>query len=220
MGRTVSRILVVLLLIAFCAGYAQADEGKRVTIEVIDAPEDDPSVTGDLKEDIWFIAPSAGYVRITLDDVEINATRVEYYGKERRAIITGAVQVIQGENTITAEQVEALFDEERYIITGNVHLVQRKADSGEIRVELKAGYLEYFAAEDRIVAQDDVFFYNQDQEGRADRVTYLEEEGVVTLSGNARLITEQGTWWGNSFTIDLDNETVVGTGPGRLDLTL
>ena len=26
MGRTVSRILVVLLLIAFCAGYAQADE--------------------------------------------------------------------------------------------------------------------------------------------------------------------------------------------------
>ena len=69
------------------------------------------------------------------------------------------------------------------------------------------------------MAQDDVFFYNQDQEGRADRVTYLEEEGGLP-SAAMRLITEQGTWWGNSFTIDLDNETVVGTGPGRLDLTL
>ncbi|MCK9221362.1 MAG: hypothetical protein M0Q40_01835 [Limnochordia bacterium] len=220
MEKTLRISVWVVLLVGLLSIGVYAQESKQVTIEVIDAPIDDTSVTGDLKEDIWVIAPKAGYVRITFERMEITATRVEYFGKEQRALITGQVRVVKEDSVITADKVEALFDEERYIISGNVHLVQRESAGEGTKVELRSGYLEYFDTENKMIAQEDVVFFNKDREGRADVVTYLDAEEVVFLTGNASLITEQGTWRGASFTIDLDNESIIGTGPGRLDFTL
>ena len=79
------------------------------------------TVTADVQEanSETGVITAKGNVRINYPSQELKATsaQAQYFRGERRLVLTGNVDVVQGENNIQAEKVIYLLDQEKFVAT-------------------------------------------------------------------------------------------------------
>jgi lipopolysaccharide export system protein LptA len=122
---------------------------------------------------------------------------------------------------VTADRVSA--DSARNTVTFEGNVVARQADVTLYADRIQAGYSREARTIDRIEAEGNVRFVQEDREARSPRATFHNLEQRVVLSGGATLRQGQNTVQGEILTIFLrENRSVVtgGKDGGRVQAVI
>lgn len=184
------------------AGGLQADE-DRARIEWADDLRYDPA------EGMYYLT---GNVVFSHQDIKLYCDEATYDYDENSAVATGNPRIESEDTTITGTVIEADFDDEVATIADNVTIVtQRRRPEGEeppSEDEEPRDLEEYRYKKTTITCEKIVYEYNEDvkratltgrikavQEDKtayADQAVYEELEDIITLTGNVRVLTDQG----------------------------
>jgi lipopolysaccharide export system protein LptA len=122
---------------------------------------------------------------------------------------------------VTADRVSA--DSARNTVTFEGNVVARQADVTLYADRIQADYSREAGAIDRIEAEGNVRFVQEDREARSPRATFQNLEQRIVLSGGATLRQGQNTVQGETLTIFLrENRSVVtgGKDGGRVQAVI
>jgi lipopolysaccharide export system protein LptA len=122
---------------------------------------------------------------------------------------------------VTADRVSA--DSARNTVTFEGNVVARQADVTLYADRIQAGYSREARSIDRIEAEGNVRFVQEDREALSPRATFHNLEQRVVLSGGATLRQGQNTVQGETLTIFLrENRSVVtgGKDGGRVQAVI
>jgi len=179
-----------------------AEAKKKVTVKGIDR------IWGDTEGDITFLE---GELLATQDKTVIYASRAEMNKETKVAIFRDGVKLVQEEVTITGDKLEIDFDRDLGVFFGDVYLEREetKDEHGEIekeRIELTCACLEMNTETKDFTAQDNVMMKHTDFTATAFRLVYLDEEEVMTFSGNSYLVRKQEEVRGEEIRIELQKK--------------
>ncbi|MBE0533215.1 MAG: hypothetical protein IH626_20525 [Rhodospirillales bacterium] len=115
------------------------------------------------------------------------------------------VKLVTAEDTITADQQLEYYDTKQMAVARG-HAVAQRADR-KIRTDVLVAYFEKDAAGKsrvyRIDAFDNVHITTAEEQAWADRGVYNVDSGIVTLSGNVKLVRGENTLVGCSADVNL-----------------
>ncbi len=195
------------------AGNGEADkdeedeEDKRVRLENAD------SLYRDKAAHTYFLA---GNVIFKHKDITLYCDEAEYFDEDHperpdTAKAVGNLKCVDPEATITGDLVEADFDKKIVIVTGNVRVVaKKKPDKDEEKAEgekkdewdeyaeklttMTCDRIEYYYDDDvkKGIATGHIKVVQEDKTGWCDKAVYERIPDIVTLTGNVRILTEDG----------------------------
>ena len=122
---------------------------------------------------------------------------------------------------VTADRISA--DNARNTVTFEGNVVARQADVTLYADRIQAGYSREAGSIDRIEAEGNVRFVQEDREARSPRATFYNLEQRIVLSGGASLRQGQNTVKGEMLTIFVrENRSVVtgGKDGGRVQAVI
>lgn len=213
--RTLMILMSALACLTLTAALAQdleepgglVEDEDRARIESADHLRYDPA------EAMYYLD---GNVVFSHRDIKLYCDEAVYDYDNNSAVATGNPRVVDPETTITGDVIEANFDSEVATISGNVTAVtQRKSANGEQAVreddEGEApprSFAELHEKKTTITCEKIVYEYGEDvkrstatsrvkavQEDKtvyADRAVHEEREGIITLTGDVRVLTDRG----------------------------
>lgn len=199
--RLYSALIVILCFLAFHYSSLVL-AGEKVNVKGVER------MWGDTDGDQTFLE---GQLVTTQDQNIIYAPRASMDKEKKIAIFSGGVKLVQEEVTITGDQLEVNFDEDQGVFSGNVRLEREetKDEEGKIdkeRITLTCVTLEINTETKDFTANTDVVMEHKDFTANARKLVYLDQEEIMTFSGNAYLQRDQEEVWGEEITINLEKK--------------
>lgn len=185
----------------------EEEEDKRVRLENAD------SLYRDKAAHTYFLA---GNVVFKHKDITLYCDEAEYFDEDHperpdTAKAVGNLKCVDPEATITGDLIEADFDKKIVVVTGNVRVVaKKKPDKDEDKAEGKkkdewdeyaeklttmtCDRIEYYYDDDvkKGIATGHIKVVQEDKTGWCDKAVYERIPDIVTLTGNVRILTEDG----------------------------
>ncbi len=180
------------------------DEDRRVRLENAD------SLFRDKAARTYFLA---GNVVFKHKDITLYCDEAEYFDDDHperpdTAKAVGNLKCVDPEATITGDLVEADFDKKIVVVTGNVRIVAKKIpdenDEGKEKDEwdkyaeklttMTCDRVEYYYDDGvkKGIATGNVKVVQEDKTGWCDKAVYERIPDIITLTGNVRLLTDDG----------------------------
>jgi lipopolysaccharide export system protein LptA len=174
------------------------------------------AVNGDLLRAFYRKKTEGGtdiYRLEAVGSVRIDSTGETAYGETAVYDVDKGVMVLSGkevklvtaEDTITADQQLEYYDTKQMAVARG-HAVAQRADR-KIRTDVLVAYFEKDAAGKsrvyRVDAFDNVHITTAEEQAWSDRGVYNVDSGIVTLSGNVKLVRGENTLVGCSADVNL-----------------
>ncbi|HVY84395.1 MAG TPA: LptA/OstA family protein [Caulobacterales bacterium] len=129
--------------------------------------------------------------------VSYSADNLEYFDGDRRLVLTGDVDVVQGDARLRANRLTLFFKE--------APQQQQQAQGG-----LGAGDIE------RMVADGEVYYVRPSQSARGDHAVYETASDSVTFTGNVVVASDANVVRGETLVLQIGSkQTVIRPGAGQ-----
>jgi len=131
-------------------------------------------------------APAHAQLSESGGPVSYSANNLEYFDSERRLVLVGNVDIVQGEARLRADRITMYFSSSSGASGGGAP--QQGLGSGDI---------------ERMVAEGEVFYIRPSQDARGDRAEYNVAQDSVTFSGNVIVMSEDNVIRGNTLVLQI-----------------
>ncbi|MBE3578035.1 MAG: hypothetical protein IMX00_10155 [Limnochordales bacterium] len=205
-------------------GQPAGGSGKRTVIVQVRANPDEQTVRVDQKTGITTIETRSGIIEIVYGDIKATATRLEYNQKQQTAVLSGNLQVIEGNRTIIAERVEIDFRADQYTFIGKVQMVEKDESGNDgatarVKLSISADRLVYNSQTGEAVAEGNVRAAEGDRKSQADKLVY--KSNWLQLTGKVQVTTDDGMSVSAArMEVDMDRNTVQIYGQTSMSLVL
>jgi lipopolysaccharide export system protein LptA len=145
-------------------------------------------------------APAHAQLSESGGPVSYSANNLEYFDSERRLVLIGDVDIVQGEARLRADRITLFFSSSSGASAGG----------GAPSQGLGSGDIE------RMIAEGEVFYIRPSQDARGDRAEYNVAQDSVTFTGNVIIMSEENVIRGNTLVLNIGNRrTVIRPQPGQ-----
>jgi lipopolysaccharide export system protein LptA len=140
--------------------------------------------------------PAEAQLSETGGPISYSADSLEYYEGERRLVLTGAVDVLQGDARLRADRLTLYFS---------------PGSGGDESTGFGSGDIE------RMVASGNVFYVRPLQQARGDTAVYETGRDTVTFTGNVIVASDDNVIRGDTLVLQISarRTTVSGSEPGQ-----
>ncbi|MFN3313020.1 MAG: LptA/OstA family protein [Hyphomonas sp.] len=136
--------------------------------------------------------------------IYINSARTESLERERRVLLTGNVDIRQGDARLRADRVTILFAE-------------RQAGGGGGTDGIAGG----FGQIERIVAEGSVYYVTPELKAKGDRGVYELANDTIVMTGNVALMRDRDVAEGERLRMEVGNRrTTLEGGSGRARMVI
>ncbi|MEZ5959094.1 MAG: LptA/OstA family protein [Hyphomonadaceae bacterium] len=140
-------------------------------------------------------APAHAQLSESGGPVSYSANNLEYFDGERRLVLVGNVDIVQGEARLRADRITMYFS---------------GTSGGAPQQGLGSGDIE------RMVAEGEVYYIRPSQDARGDRAEYNVAQDSVTFTGNVIIMSEDNVIRGNTLVLNIGNRrTTIRPQPGQ-----
>lgn len=134
--------------------------------------------------------------------IYINSARTESLERERRVLLTGNVDIRQGDARLRADRVTILFAE-------------RQGAAGPESIAGGFGQIE------RIVAEGSVYYVTPELKAKGDRGVYELSNDTIVMTGNVALMRDRDVAEGERLRMEIGNRrTTLEGGSGRARMVI
>lgn len=132
---------------------------------------------------LWAGQPAAAQLAQGGGPIAYSADNLEYQNNNRTLILTGAVEVAQGNATLRAERLTLFFGD-----SGGGGADPNAVGSSDI---------------ERILAEGDVYYVRPEQTAHGARAEYITAQDSVTFSGNVVVASDDNVIRGETLVLEL-----------------
>ncbi len=173
--------------------------------------------TGRLNSTDGRIEGSEG-VTLIKGDVEVQGEKLLYFEREKRAEISGGVQLSHDKGQISCEKMEAFLETDRYVFREEVKMLQI-LEEGDFN--LTSTFLELFKENNSFQARQGVVINYKGRILKGETVFYNEEEETLELIKDVYIEEDNGDWVKSERAIFyLKTEEFVAEGNVELEVDL
>lgn len=134
--------------------------------------------------------------------IYINSARTESLERERRVLLTGNVDIRQGDARLRADRVTIMF-------------AQRQGAAGS------EGIAGGFGAIEQIVAEGSVYYVTPELKAKGDRGVYELASDTIVMTGNVALMRDRDVAEGERLRMEIGNRrTTLEGGNGRARMVI
>jgi lipopolysaccharide export system protein LptA len=136
-------------------------------------------------------APAAAQLSSNGGPISYSANNLEYFDNERRLVLSGDVDIVQGDARLRSDRLTLFFE--------------RSANTSAGPTGVGAGDIQ------RMIAEGQVYYVRPQQEARGDRAVYETSTDSVTFTGNVVVASDTNVIRGETLVVQ------VGTGRTTLN---
>jgi len=143
-----------------------------------------------------FAAPAHAQLSDTGGPVSYSADNLEYYDGDKRLVLTGDVDVVQGDARLRANKLTLYFSQ-----APSQQQQQNGFGAGDIQ---------------RMVAEGEVYYVRPQQSARGDNADYETSTDSVTFTGNVVVASDANVIRGETLVLQIGTkQTVIRPGTGQ-----
>ncbi|HVZ99335.1 MAG TPA: LptA/OstA family protein [Caulobacterales bacterium] len=144
-----------------------------------------------------FASPAHAQLSESGGPVSYSADNLEYFDGDRRLVLTGDVDVVQGDARLRADRLTLYFK-------------QAPPEQAQAQGGLGAGDIE------RMVADGEVYYVRPTQSARGNHAVYETASDSVTFSGNVVVASDANVVRGDTLVLHIGSkQTVIRPGAGQ-----
>jgi lipopolysaccharide export system protein LptA len=148
---------------------------------------------------VAFAGPAAAQLSESGGPVSYSADALEYYDAEHRLVLSGDVDVIQGDARLRGDRVTLFFAG----AGAGASAPAPSPDASQAPASFGSGDIQ------RMIAEGDVYFVRPTQSARGNRAVYDTASGQVVFTGNVVVASTDNVIRGETMTLEINTRRTI-----------